>query len=237
MNDDPLPRAWRAATDARSSVGATPTTAEPPATRTQTDPDEVWAAVRGELRPERAQAIVEAALVDDDALAELRIAFAIADAAGLRELAATGDASTAATAAQPVEPRVASLGPWSVAVALAAALALVWVIRPTPRVDDTGGLRDRSSGMIAAEGTDVVDRNACELRWRAQHHEGTFDLRVMTENAVVLVQARGLGAASYVVPASALLEVHSGAALLWQVDHVLPDGTRLRSPTFSSRLR
>lgn len=240
MTDDALVRAWRAGTEAARPGNASSQATEPSALdgalhdSAASGADEVWAAVRGELPPERAQAIVDAALVDDDALVELRLAFAIFDAAALHE--ATAHTPAIATVHH-IEPRAANLRPWTVAAALAAAVALVWVLRPVPRSEDRGEVRDPASAMIASDDTAILDRNACELRWRARLLEGTFDLRVMTEDAVVIVQARGLGASHYVVPASALAAVPEGATLLWQVDHVLTDGTRHRSPTFSNRLR
>jgi hypothetical protein len=81
-----------------------------------------------------------------------------------------------------------------------------------------------------------LPRSQCVLRWSPGRPGSRYDVRVATEALEPVATGRGLGVAEYRVPDEALASLPGGTKLLWQVEALLPDGSRWTSPTFVVRI-
>ncbi len=207
--------------------------------------DELWAIATGELTGPRARALVQRC-ARDPAMAELwRVTFALARESGqavdpdvvVRLETETTEHETEVPAA--VERRGSVL--WLGAALLAAAAAVLLVIRPTPRpvpeVDPV--LRaDQPSGLKAVTADDaVLPRDAFVLRWEGAPERSHYELRVETEALAPVVVAPDLGTPSFTVSPEALAGMESGTVLYWRVVAITPEGRRLESPSHRVSIR
>jgi hypothetical protein len=107
--------------------------------------------------------------------------------------------------------------------------------------------RGQRSASTRGEGSDEIrsllpeneplSRHQCTLRWSAGPPGTKYDVRVVTEDAVEVAVAVGLGVNEYRVAEAKLRGLEPGARLLWRVRAVFPDGRSASSPTFISTLR
>jgi hypothetical protein len=192
--------------------------------------EEVWAAVRGELTPERRRAIVGHTAVCASCAEAWRLAMEV-----------TPDAIAAAAPRPPAAgaPRwPATFVPLAAAAALVLAVgAGVWLSRP-PRSTTAPGFRGGEAGGIRsliADG-EALPRDRFRLRWSAGPAGSRYAVRVTTESLDVVAEAEGLEEPAFLVPPPALSSLPAGAALLWRVEAVRPEGERTASPTFLARL-
>lgn len=81
-----------------------------------------------------------------------------------------------------------------------------------------------------------LQRSSCVLRWEFDVEGALFSIRVLDEDLEMLTTAINLPTAEFHVPEDALEPLGAGAKILWQVDALLPDGSRSRSPTFVARI-
>jgi hypothetical protein len=128
---------------------------------------------------------------------------------------------------------------WGVLSAVAA-IALVavgvWLLRDTEVTQPV--YRDSQYGIVRtllAEGR-ALPREDFLLRWSAVDGVSHYDLEVATEALEPIVRAEGLTEPEYVVSPAELVELPSGARLIWQVDAVYPGGRTIRSTTFVTPL-
>ena len=128
---------------------------------------------------------------------------------------------------------------WGV-LSAAAAVALmaigVWLLRDAGVTEPV--YRDSQGGIVRsllAEGQ-ALPRESFLLRWSAVDGVSHYDLEVATETLDPIVRAEGLTDPQYVVDPAELVELSSGARLIWQVDAVLPGGRTIRSTTFVTPL-
>ena len=84
--------------------------------------------------------------------------------------------------------------------------------------------------------TDPLARDAFLLRWSASRDDLTYDVQLVNSDLETLYEAVRIEATELLVPRSALESVSSGERLLWQVDAVFPDRSRVASPTFFATL-
>jgi len=123
---------------------------------------------------------------------------------------------------------------WAAAAALAAAAsALLW------RAEGPAVLRARRVALphsLLPEGA-ALARGACRLRWSDAGGGARYAVSVLSKDLRPLAAADGLERPEYVVPAPALQSVPEGAEIVWSVEARWPDGHRLASPTFVTRLR
>jgi len=203
---DRLRRAWASWSD-----GAVPTEACP-------EPDRLWAAVRGELAPEATRGLVEHTLTCGACAESWRLAREVGGPLPLPE------------ALNPAlgRPRWGRFGTL-LAAAAAAVVVATMVARPRPSpYREIGAVVVRSR---LPEGR-PLSRSQCVLRWSPGPTGSRYDVRVATEDLTMVAAVRGLEVTEYRVPEGALARLPSGAKLLWQVEALSPDGTRLSSMTF-----
>jgi len=77
----------------------------------------------------------------------------------------------------------------------------------------------------------VLERDDCTLSWTGPD-EATYNILIATEDFQVLHREYGWTARSFIIPSQALQDTPSGGVIVWQVEAVLPDGTRKPSRTF-----
>jgi len=96
----------------------------------------------------------------------------------------------------------------------------------------------------AAEGVEIVatcagflPREEFVLAWEGAPEGSSYDVRVMTAGLVTLKEAFGIRTPRLHVPPAALSKLAKGDPVLWQVTSRLPDGQRVVSVTFTTRLQ
>jgi hypothetical protein len=82
----------------------------------------------------------------------------------------------------------------------------------------------------------ALSRASCVLRWTEGPEDTVYDLLVVDENLQPLARATRLERPEYEVPAADLASVPVGGSILWRVTAHLPDGRRVVSRTFTTRL-
>lgn len=189
------------------------------------DSEGIWAAVTGELPPAAFRELAAHAIecpVCSQAWALARDISAGADRKGERRR-----------------------GPWAVWWSLAATAAAVAVVALTFQLGETppgpppgapafrAPVEEPVRSLLPAGGT--VAREDCVLRWSGPDG-ARYDLTVATEDLETLLLVQGLEQSSYHVGPEALASVPAGGKLVWQVEAVLADGTRLASRSFVQRL-
>jgi hypothetical protein len=126
------------------------------------------------------------------------------------------------------------------AAALAAALVLVAILFPWQ------GERHSPPPVFRALDQETIESRIPEdehlpadrftLRWSPGPEGVRYDIRVTDRRLNHLARAVSLDRPEYSVPAAALAELEPGSLVLWQVEAVLPDGRRIVSKTFATRL-
>jgi len=79
-----------------------------------------------------------------------------------------------------------------------------------------------------------VSREGCVLRWTAGPEGTTYDIMVTDEDLELLSTASGLPEPEHRIDPDFLSGLPPGAKILWQVTAHTPDGTRIRSATFTT---
>lgn len=158
----------------------------------------------------------------------------------LRALAPLGPWSGAVAAQLQPAPVAAPVRqwwrPWPVwAAAAAAVLALPLVLR-LQREEPPAGMRAQPAPAIRSllPEASSVPRERCVLRW--SDLGARYSVSVLGKDLRPLASADGLERPEYAVPTAALATVPPGAEIVWSVEARWPDGRRLASPTFVTRL-
>jgi hypothetical protein len=145
----------------------------------------------------------------------------------------------------PVFSEAPSTGPtWRTWVPLVAAasvviaavsVAVVWFREPA--VEPPVYRTQQGDWLEAATPPDeALSRDACVLQWSAGPEGTAYDLLVMDADLRPLARARWLERPEYTVSAEDLASVPAGGSILWRVTAHLPDGRRIVSRTFTTRL-
>jgi len=79
-------------------------------------------------------------------------------------------------------------------------------------------------------------RDDCLLRWTPGPMGSTYKVRVTSENLEIISVGRWLDEPEFLVSATALEELPPGSRIFWQVSARLPDGHRVDSASFISRI-
>jgi hypothetical protein len=125
------------------------------------------------------------------------------------------------------------------ALVAAAALALAFVLLPS-------GLELRPPVMRSPDTTaarSLLDEDAtlsvteARLRWSAGPDGARYEVRVTDTALRSIAGPVTLSDPEYQVPVESLSDLADGDRILWQVETVLPDGSRSTSRTFSARIR
>jgi hypothetical protein len=189
------------------------------------DLDQVRRAVRGELDAPSRRALV-ARLALEPALAEAwRVAHAL-------------EHPTIVSRVVPPPARSWADRRWlaaAAAIALTVAGGLV-VSRQAPQPDT---FRSAGAGGVepVAGADEALPRASFRLAWRELPEGSRAAVRVTGEDLRVLATFTDVTAASVRVPPEALDALQPGARVFWQVDVILPSGTRVTSETFVARIQ
>lgn len=187
------------------------------------DPDEIWAASRGEADGSRARDLLDHAATCEACAEAWRLA---------REVGAS-----LPTSATPAVARPFRLG-WAAAAVAAVAVAAV-LLPPLLRRDDGPPVFRREAGLtiesLVPEANPLA-RDAIVLRWTPGPEGTLYDLSVANERLEPLYEAKGIGEAAHKVPPSAVAEVPPGGRILWRVEARAPDGSRAASPTYFAQI-
>jgi hypothetical protein len=192
--------------------------------------ERIWLAVSGALPPEQRRELVERTATDPGLAVAWRVASEMWRAS---QTSAVGGVEVAASR---LTPRWAPR--W---LAAAAALVLVTVIGIFSLRNPRPGDEFRASpgfiveSLVPADAT--LPREAFRLRWTPGPEGSRYRVRVTTEDLQVLATAADQTAAEYAVEPSVLSRLPDGATVLWQVDVSLPNGERLTSSTFITRVK
>ena len=221
--DSPELARWRRALTA-SSVHARPQENCPPVER-------IWSAVRGELSPAEFLAAGLHAVACEACAEAWRLA---------RDVS-----SEAFHADRPVVDEVPApaRAPWRMWWGLAAAAAAVSLvvlgvqIQRELSLTSAPGYRAQVHAPIRSllPPEAALPRDRLLLRWEGPEGS-TYDIRVAREDLRILDRASGLTAGEHLVPEQALVDLEGGARIIWQVEAVLGDGTRVMSESFVSIL-
>jgi hypothetical protein len=194
-------------------------------------PETLWAAVRGELAPQPLRELLDHVALCAACAEDWRLAV---------ELNRQQAAETAATPGRVLPGRFGRWRPLAAAAALAAALLIsvtVWRAEAPPQTPTYREASHASIHSLLPDGRALARQDAV-LRWAPVAGATSYDVRVSTEDVLQTVAtAKGATATELRIPASALANLPPGAKLLWQVDALLPDGTRDTSPTFTTPLQ
>ena len=190
----------------------------------QADLDRIWRAVDGELPADERRELVER-LATDPACAEAwRVALE------LRR-------SLSGTAVREQRP-VWRSSPW---LAAAAVLLIAASVILVSRRDQSGDTTFRDSGRPAIASLVPTDaplpKTAFQLRWSPGPEGSRYQVQVTTEDLRLLTTVGDLTSPEVVIDSARLADVPRGSRVLWQVAVTLPDGERVVSPTFVTRVQ
>jgi hypothetical protein len=125
----------------------------------------------------------------------------------------------------------------------AAAAALVGVaflaLRIQPEAPVPPLLRAAPEETIEAlqGGGQILPREEFVLRWSALPEGSRYSVRVTDARLSHLAASSPQKETEFLVPAAALASLESGAIVLWQVEAILPDGRRVVSGSFATRVK
>jgi hypothetical protein len=191
--------------------------------------ERIWLAVSGALPPEERRELVERTATDPGCAEAWRVASELWRAS---QAAGVGGAAVAA-------PRLTTrwTPPW---LSAAAALLLVTAIGVVSLLNRRPGDEFRASSGFVVESLVPADmalpRDAFRLRWTPGPEGSRYQARVTTEDLQVLATAADLTAPEFSVDPAVLSGLPGGASVFWQVDVSLPNGERLMSSTFITRV-
>jgi hypothetical protein len=185
------------------------------------DPEQIWSAVRGELVPD------EFGRVADHTAACPACALAW-------QLAEKGSTEIGRPLIQ------SDRRPWRAWYGVAAAMLVVAVTlsiqfresdqAPVTTSPEYRAPVEESVRSELPEGA-ALPRIDCTLRWSGP--EGaTFSINVADESFQTVHRETGLTGSTFTIPPDALQGIPAGGVIVWQVEALLPDGTRKLSRTF-----
>ena len=183
-------------------------------------PEVLWAAVHGERPPDEVHRLV-AHTAECGACAE---AWRLA-----RDLRGTEAGPAVDPATSPAATWWGSWASLAAAAGVAAvAFSAVW------RLSGPAVERAPAAPTLRALPADNqrLPRGRAVLRWTPGPPGSRYDVQVATADLRILTRARGLDVPELALPAAALAALPHGARVVWQVEALLPDGSRITSPTF-----
>lgn len=198
-------------------------------------PETIWDAASGSLPPDRVGTLGEHAAGCLACTAVWREATILA-----REVASGRD--SAPPSRGPYPGRIALHWRLFAALGAAALLGMVAICLsqydPPPKGGDSV-LREPEAGSIRSLLSEAapIARDDFRLRWTDWSVGARYRVQVTTAELDLLSEGRDLERPEFLVPVTALQDVAVGEAVLWQVEAVVPDGSRVTSPTFVAQVR
>jgi hypothetical protein len=201
--------------------------------------ERIWLAVSGVLPPEERREIVERMATDPGCAEVWRIASELwrasqahagrADAVAAPRLAARWAPSWLAAAA------VLLLGTGFGIVTLLNPPAGDEFRAPSAGRDASGRRGFAVKSLVPPDA--ALPRDAFQLRWTPGPQGSRYQVRVTTEDLRVLAIGADLTAPEFTVEPAAFSRLPGGVRVFWQVDVSLPNGERLTSSTFITRVK
>jgi hypothetical protein len=192
------------------------------------DADRIWLAARGELPWSETEALLDHVT----SCAACTVAWRLAREQSLRD----------GVSAEPGPKGQVATGWRRLGYGAAAAVVLVaagLVAQRWPqREAEVPAFRATSDNAIQSLVPDASElrRSAFELRWSPGPAGTRYAIRVTDEHLSPIADAAGLDVPEFRVPEAALGALAPGAKVLWRVEAVFPDGARVTSETFLSRV-
>jgi hypothetical protein len=186
------------------------------------DPEIIWRAVHGELPPGETAALVERAARCPQTAEAWRLA---------RQLAAEVEPAQPARITRfPIRQRWVLALAATIVVAVATPLLLRSPHRPVFR--EGPGVTIETT----IEESQPLPRDAFLLRWTPLRPGATYRIFVADQDLEPVFEAADLDEPTFLVPSPSLARLPAGALVLWRVEATLPDGSTVRSATFSHRI-
>ena len=192
------------------------------------DLDRVWRAVAGELPADERLDLIERLSSEPALAAAWRVAHALQST--------TPEAMS--VPATPVRGKAIWTRSWLAAAALLifGVASAVVLQRYRPSGDDTFRTADHYVIEALIPAGAALPRDAFLLRWSPGPADTRYQVRVTTEDLRLLTTAE-LSQPEWTVPSDALSQVPSGARVVWQVDATFPDGEKVTSAAFMTRIQ
>jgi len=195
----------------------------------EADADRIWSAVRGELSPKEVEALVDLAGRSPETAAAWRVAVGLS-----RELDESHDSSVV---------RIDRRRPirWAIGLAAAAAILIGVAVplynsfapssAPVMRAAEELGIESELGSV------QVLPRGDFVLRWTSPEEGSVFELVVTDSELRILHQAAYLETPNHRVPETALTGLAEEDEVWWKIDATRPDGSRVSSPTFVTKVK
>jgi hypothetical protein len=191
-------------------------------------PEAIWEAFTGAGSPADVSSVVE----------HTSRCFACAEAWRLAREFRGGSIPEAGSSGSTPASRVPELRTWTALAAavitLAAGLGIMLLLRGAPPVVMRAGEEVAITSLVPE--SIPLPKNACILKWSEPAAGARYTVRVGTEDLSPIALAEKLDRPEYKVETKDLEKVPAGAAIVWRVEAVLPDGRRVASPTFKNRV-
>ena len=187
-------------------------------------PEEIWSASRGRLPPARTQELLAHSAKCPACAESWRWAAAL-------------DQETGRGIEPERRPMHAGLRLGLGLAALAASIAVIALL--VPRRGPSDAVREASTFSIESrlETGRPLPRDACVLTWSAGPKGTLYTVEVARIDLTVIARADQIETSRYKVPADALSGLPAGSTVLWRVEAVLPDATKISSPVFRATLQ
>jgi len=187
-------------------------------------PDRFWAALRRELPSSQVRDLVDHTVTCPSCAQAWRLAREVAEGLG------------------PATERQRERTRWTWGALAAVATLLIAVAIPLFRMalgPGTPAYRDTEDAAVRSLLDEAVPLppDRCVLRWTRGPSGCRYDIQVTTEALVPVARAEALASPEFKVQASALIGLPPGTRLLWRVETILEDGTRVSSVTFLTTLQ
>jgi len=193
------------------------------------DSDRIWRAVRGELPPTEIEEMADGASRSPETAAAWRLAAELS-----RELdGAHGDVVVPISRRRSVRWAIGLAAAAVVVVGLAPPLFRSFSPDPTPTYRAADGFEIASD----LQPDQRLPRDAFELRWSSTGEGSLYEIVLTDADLRILDRASFLEEASYLVSVEALSDVADGDEVWWKIDATRPDGTRVSSQTFVTRVK
>jgi len=190
--------------------------------------ERIWLAVSGVLPPEERRQLVEETASDPACAEAWRIASELWRASQAAAIGGT-------TAAGPgLSPRWGRYWLTAAVLLLGTAIGVVSLLNRSPGDDFRASPGVLVESLVPADR--ALPRDAFRLRWTAGPEGSRYQVRVTTEDLQVLATAADLTTPEFVVDPAVLATLPGGATVFWQVEVSVPNGERLASPTFMTRV-
>lgn len=146
--------------------------------------------------------------------------------------------ATRATRSRMFSMRWAGLALAAAATAVLGIVAVqMFLSRPLEPVSEFRDGAEQAIRSLVPPGGQGLPRSAFTLSWTPGAAGALYSVQVTTRDLRPVAGAFKLQTRRFTIPEQSLEDLAAGTALLWQVESLLPDGTRISSPTFVTELQ